>query len=299
MREKKTEKRTSPKEFFLSEKAYPRKSLGQNFIRDQRVLERIGEIARLSEEDEVLEIGAGLGALTVFLGERVGRVIAIERDKRLIERLRENVSHLKNVEIIEEDALRIDFRGLHRGNKIKVVSNLPYSISSPIVFKLLDEREAFSLLVLMLQREVGERITASPGGRGYGSISVLVQAYMDAKIALRVPPEAFWPRPKVDSVVIKLVPLPGPRVVIPDERLFRSIVRASFSSRRKILTNSLSSLFPKEKVGGILKSCGIDGRRRAETLSVEEFGRITEEAFRMGYNCIKKKHVIRPLWNAG
>jgi len=277
MRKKKTEKKPSPKEFFLSEKAYPRKSLGQNFIRDSQVLERIGEIAGLSEEDEVLEIGAGLGALTLFLGQKAGRVIAIEKDRRLIEKLKENVSHLKNVEIIPEDALRTDFKRFYRGNKIKVISNLPYSISSPIIIKLLDEREIFSLVALMIQREVGERITAPPGGREYGSISVLVQTYMDATIELRVPSEAFWPRPKVDSVVIKLVPLPRTRTEIPDERLFRSIVRAAFSSRRKILSNSLSSLLPKEKVEGILKSSGIDGRRRAETLSVEEFGRLTEE----------------------
>jgi 16S rRNA (adenine1518-N6/adenine1519-N6)-dimethyltransferase len=279
MQKKKTKEKSPLKEFFMSQESYPRKSLGQNFIKDSQVLERIGEIANLSTEDEVLEIGAGLGALTLFLGEKVRRVIAIEKDSRLIDKLKETVSHLKNVEIIPEDALRVELRRFCGKKRLKVVSNLPYSISSPILIKLLEERELFSLLVLMIQREVGERITALPGGRTYGSISILIQTYMNASIELLVPPEAFWPRPKVDSVVIKLVPLPVPRISIRDEKLFRSIVRAAFSSRRKILSNSLSSLFPKEKSEQILRSSEIDGKRRAETLSIEEFGRLTEEAF--------------------
>ncbi|HWP90730.1 MAG TPA: 16S rRNA (adenine(1518)-N(6)/adenine(1519)-N(6))-dimethyltransferase RsmA [Thermodesulfobacteriota bacterium] len=285
MHKKKTEKKPSSREFFFSKKTRPSRVLGQNFIRDQSVLERMGKIADLSEEDELLEIGAGLGALTFFLGERVRRVIAVEKDRRLVEKLRENVSPLKNIEIIEEDILETEFKRFFRGNKLKVVSNLPYSISSPVLFKLLEERELFSLLVLMLQREVGERIAAPPGGKEYGSLSVLVQTYMDVSLELNVPPEAFWPRPKVDSVVIKLIPLLRPRIQIRDEKLFRTVVRAAFSSRRKILANSLSSLLSKEQVEEILKSSGIDGRRRAETLSLEEFGRITEVFHR--YNHLK------------
>lgn len=245
------------------------------------MLERIGEIADLSKDDEVLEIGAGLGGLTLFLGQKAGRVIAIEKDRRLVEKLKETVAHLKNVEVVPEDALRVEFIRFYGKRRIKVVSNLPYSISSPILIKLLEERETFSLLALMIQREVGERITALPGSRTYGSISVLVQTYMDVSIELHVPPDAFWPRPKVDSVVIKLVPLPNPRIAMPDEKLFRSIVRAAFSSRRKILSNSLCSLLSREKVEEILKLSGIDGKRRAETLSVGEFGRLTEEAFKI------------------
>jgi 16S rRNA (adenine1518-N6/adenine1519-N6)-dimethyltransferase len=280
MQRKNTKEKHSlkPKEFFLSQKTHPQKSLGQNFIRDPKVLERIGELAELSKEDEVLEIGAGLGALTLFLGEGVGRVIAIEKDRKLLEELKKTVSHLKNVEIISGDALQVDFREFYRGNKIKVVSNLPYSALSPILVRLLEEREIFSMLVLMVQREVGERIIALPGGKEYGSISILVQTYMDAQIKLYVPPSAFWPQPKVQSVVLKLVPLPKPRIHIPDEELYKKIIRAAFSSRRKILANSLSSLFPKEKVEEILESSGIDRKRRAETLSLEEFGRLTEEA---------------------
>ena len=282
MHKKSTGEKFSPKKFFKSEKAHPRKSLGQNFIRDSRVLNRIGEIAELSKEDEVLEIGAGLGALTLFLAEKVKRVIAIEKDIRLLEELKHAVSNLKNVEVVHGDVLRINFRDFYREDKIKVVSNLPYSVSSPILIKLLEEREIFSLFVLMLQREVGERITASPGGKEYGSISVLVQAYTEASVELRVSPAAFWPQPKVESVVVKLVPLSSPRIYIPDEDIFRKIVRAAFSSRRKVISNSLRSQIPKEKVEEILVRSGVDKKRRAETLSVEEFERLAEEALKIG-----------------
>lgn len=267
-----------PKKFFVSQKIRPRKSLGQSFIKDPYVLERIGEIAELSKGDEALEIGAGLGALTVFLAERVKRVVAIEKDERLLEKLRQTLSHLKNVEIIPGDALQLDLREFYRGNKIKLVSNLPYSVSSVILLKLLEERDIFSLLTIMVQREMGERICAPPGGRQYGSLSVLIHTYMDATVELYVPPEAFWPRPEVHSVVVKLIPLQSPRVYVSDKDLYRKIVRAAFSSRRKMLGNSLLSIFPREKVEEILEASGIDRKRRAETLTVEEFGRLVQSA---------------------
>ncbi len=281
MPNKKKEEKSSLKKFFVSRNTHPKKSLGQNFLRSADVLERIGEIAGISKDDEVLEVGAGLGALTLFLARKTRRVIAVEKDRRLIEELEKRVSGLKNVEIIPKDALCIEFGEFYGGRKIKVVSNLPYSISSQILIKLVEERELFSLLVLMVQREVGERIAASPGSRAYGSISVIVQTYMEVSIELHVPPDAFWPRPKVDSVVIKLTPLQVPRIPMLDEKLFRSIVRAAFSSRRKTLNNSLRSLLSKEQVEKLLKLSGIDGRRRAETLSVEEFGWLSDEALKM------------------
>ena len=271
-----------PKRILLPDKIFPKKSLGQNFIIDLEVLDRISEIAELTRNDEVLEIGAGLGTLTAFLAERAKRVVAIEKDNRLFEKLRTSFHHLPNLELVQGDVLKINFRELFTGNKMKVVSNLPYSISSPILIKLLENRDIFSLLVIMIQREVGERITASPGGRDYGSITVLLQTFFDISIELTVPPEAFWPKPKVDSVILNLNPLRSPRIEISDIELFKKIVRASFSSRRKILANSLRSLIPKEKVEEILKSAEIDRKRRAETLSIEEFGRLTEEAFKIG-----------------
>jgi 16S rRNA (adenine1518-N6/adenine1519-N6)-dimethyltransferase len=271
-----------PKRILLHDKILPKKSLGQNFIIDLEVLDRMSEIAELTRNDEVLEIGAGLGTLTAFLAERAKRVVAIEMDKRLFEKLNKSFHHLSNLELLMGDVLRINLRELFTGNKMKVVSNLPYSITSPILMKLLENRDIFSLLVIMIQREVGERITASPGGRDYGSISVLLQTFFDISIELTVPPEAFWPKPKVDSVVLKLNPLRNPRIEIRDIEVFKKIVRASFSSRRKILANSLSSLVPKDEVEEILKSAEIDRKRRAETLSIEEFGRLTEEAFNIG-----------------
>ncbi len=272
---------SKPKKILLPDKILPRKSLGQNFIIDLGVLDRMSEIAGLTKNDEVLEIGAGLGTLTAYLAERAKRVVAIEMDKRLFEKLNASLDHLPNLELIMGDVLRINIRGLFIGNKMKVISNLPYSISSPILIKLLENRDIFSLVVIMIQREVGERITAGPGGRDYGSISVLLQTFFDISIELSVPPEAFWPRPKVDSVVLKLNPLRNPRTKIRDVGLFEKVVRASFSSRRKILANSLRSLFPKDEAEGILKSAEIDRKRRAETLSIEEFGRLTEEALKI------------------
>jgi 16S rRNA (adenine1518-N6/adenine1519-N6)-dimethyltransferase len=273
-------KEFNPREFFHGGKTFPRKSLGQNFITDKRVIERIIESAGISREDEVLEIGPGMGALTLALAERAGRVVAIEKDERVIDSLRELLESYPDAEIIQGDCLKLDYRDFYRGRKMKAVSNLPYSISTPVLIKLLADREMFSSLILMLQLEVGERITASPGGRQYGSLSVLIQTYMDVKMLFRVPPSAFWPKPKVDSAVLKFVPLANPRVPVSDERIHERVLRAAFSSRRKMLGNSLRSLLPKEAVDSVLESCGIDRSRRAETLTIEEFGRLADEVGR-------------------
>ncbi|MGH7900192.1 MAG: 16S rRNA (adenine(1518)-N(6)/adenine(1519)-N(6))-dimethyltransferase RsmA, partial [Thermodesulfobacteriota bacterium] len=265
----------SLKKYFHAENIYPKKSLGQNFIIDIEIINQIIEIAGLSKDDEILEIGAGLGTLTVYLADKVKRVVAIEKDRRLSKELEKSLSEIKNLELYNEDILQVDLRRFYNENKMKVVSNLPYSISSPILIRLLEKRELYSLIVIMIQREVGERIVAKPGGRDYGSLSVLLQTYMEVTIGLRVPSDAFWPKPKVESVVIKLIPLNRPRIKITHEKLFNKVVRAAFSTRRKILGNALSSIFPKDKLNAILNSSGIDRTRRAETLSIEEFARIT------------------------
>lgn len=265
-------KDADPREFFSERDSFPSKSLGQNFLRDKGVLSRIVDLAELTEQDEVLEIGPGLGALTIELAKRAGRVIAVEKDRKLAGRLSDLSSEYGNIELVSEDSLKVDFRSFFRGRKIKVVSNLPYSVSTPILFKLLQARDIFSSLVLMLQLEVGERIASPPGSKKYGSISVLLQTYMDISLKFRVPPAAFWPKPKVYSAVLQLVPLPSPRVPIADEGLYEQVIRAAFSSRRKMLSNSLQSAFSKESVIMALESSGIDRKRRAETLSVQEFG---------------------------
>ena len=273
-------KELDPREFFYGGKTFPRKSLGQNFITDRRVIDRIVETAEISGEDEVLEIGPGMGALTLALAEAAGRVVAVEKDERVISHLRELLDGYPGTEVIQGDCLKLDYRDFYRGRKMKVVSNLPYSISTPVLIKLLRDRGMFSSLILMLQLEVGERIAAAPGGRKYGSLSVLLQTYMDVKMVFRVPPSAFWPKPKVDSAVLKFVPLARPRVPVSDERLHERVLRAAFSSRRKMLGNSLRSLLPKEVVESVLASCGIDRSRRAETLTIEEFGMLAEEVMR-------------------
>lgn len=273
-------KEFDPRGFFRGEKAFPRKNLGQNFIKDPRVIERIIEAAGLTGEDHVLEIGPGMGALTVALAGKAGRVTAIEKDERVITPLRELLEPFPNAEIVRADCLKLDFRDFYTGKKLKVVSNLPYSISTPVLIKLLRDRDIFSLLVLMLQLEVGQRITAPPGGRQYGSLSVLIQTYMDAKILFRVPPSAFWPKPKVESAVLRFIPLPRPRVPLTDERIHERVLRASFSSRRKMLGNSLRSLLSGEAVESVLAACGIDRSRRAETLTIEEFGLLANEVAR-------------------
>jgi 16S rRNA (adenine1518-N6/adenine1519-N6)-dimethyltransferase len=181
------------------------------------------------------------------------------------------------VEVISGDGLEADFRSYYRGKKMKVVANLPYSVSSPILIKLLNDLDIFSLFVLMLQREVGERISAAPGGKEYGSISVLLQTYLDIKPEFRISPAAFWPKPKVDSLVLKMVPLLAPMIPLKHRALYEKVVRASFSSRRKMLGNSLKSILPGESVDAVLYTAGIDRTRRAETLTIEEFVTLAKE----------------------
>ncbi len=271
-----------PRDYFSAENARPSKSLGQNFITDKRVIERIVSGAEITSGDEVLEIGPGLGALTFALARKAARVVAVEKDARLAERLRTLLPEWPNVELVCGDALDVDFGALYKGRRLKVAANLPYSVSSPILVRLLRDRALFSALVLMLQLEVGERISSPPGGKEYGSLSVLIQTYFDVRMLFRVHPSSFWPAPKVDSVVLKLTPLPEPRVPIADEAAYERILRAAFSSRRKMLGNSLGSAFKKGAADRILAAAGVDRTRRAETLSVEEFGAVYREAVKSG-----------------
>lgn len=267
----------NPKEFFSKLSSHPSKQLGQNFIRDYRVIDRIIDVSELSTDDEVVEIGPGLGALTFALAEKAKRVVAIEKDKKLADHLVELFRDDSHVELINEDALKVDYKKIYNGSKLKVIANLPYSVSTPLLFKLLEAREHLSSMVLMLQLEVGERIAASPGGKTYGSISVLLQTFMKITSEFRVSPESFWPKPKVDSIVLKLVPLNTPRTKVSDAKLYESVVRAAFSSRRKMISNSLQSLLSKEAAIESLELAGIDTKRRAETLSIEEFGKLVEK----------------------
>lgn len=253
----------------------PKKSLGQNFLKDPHYLHKIASAARVGPDDNVLEIGPGLGHLTRVLAERAKKVLAIELDERLIPVLHELFSERQNVEIIKADALEYSYEALD--GRWKVVANLPYYISTPIIQKLLAERKKFISLTLMLQKEVAERISAPPGGKEYGYLSVLVQLYAEPRMEFIVPAEAFSPKPEVDSAVITLTVRDHPAVTLTDEDFFLRVVKAAFSQRRKTLRNSLKQLgIAKERMDAVRDETGIDLGRRAETLTVEEFGRLAD-----------------------
>ncbi|HSB35221.1 MAG TPA: 16S rRNA (adenine(1518)-N(6)/adenine(1519)-N(6))-dimethyltransferase RsmA, partial [Nitrospirota bacterium] len=252
-----------------------KKSLGQNFLKDPHYLRKIADAARLGPGDQVIEIGPGLGHLTRVLAAAAGKVLAIELDERLITPLRREFGTSPNVEVVQADALGYPYASLP--GKWKVVANLPYYISTAVLQELITRREKLVSLTLMLQKEVAERIAATPGGKEYGYLSVLVQLYAEPRIEFTVPPGAFTPRPDVESAVVTLSLRGEPAVSVRDEGFLLRVVKAAFSQRRKTLRNSLRQLDPaKEKLEAAARLTGIDLGRRAETLSVEEFGRLAD-----------------------
>ena len=252
-----------------------KKSLGQNFLRDPNYLKKIVDAARVGPEDQVLEIGPGLGHLTRVLASRARKVLALELDERLIPLLRKEFSMLLNVEIVQADAIDYPYEALP--DRWKVVANLPYNISTPIIQKLVACRDKFTTLTLMLQQEVAERVASLPGGKEYGYLSVLVQLYAEPRIEFMVPPSAFSPKPEVNSAVIILTIRDRPAVAVSDEIFFVRVVKAAFSQRRKTLRNALKQLnVPAEKMAMVLIKTGIDLSRRAETLTVKEFGLLAD-----------------------
>lgn len=252
-----------------------KKSLGQNFLRDPHYLNRIADAAQVGPGDQVLEIGPGLGHLTTVLTQRAQKVLAIEVDDRLIPLLQDGFGTVPNFELLHADALEYDYGSLK--GRWKVVANLPYYISTPIIQKLIVHREKFISLTLMLQKEVAERIASPPGGKEYGYLSVLVQFYTVPRIEFKVPPGSFTPRPEVDSIVITLTLRERPAVVVKNEAFFFRVIKAAFSQRRKTLRNALKQLeAPQDKMASVLSSTCIDLGRRAETLTVEEFGKLSD-----------------------
>lgn len=257
------------------------KSLGQNFLIDDSVLEDIVEGAEVSEEDLVIEIGPGVGTLTRELIKKAKRVVAIELDSNLIPILTEEIGNEEKFSLIHNDALKVNFDEIMAGEKsVKLVANLPYYVTTPIIAKLLNEGYKFKSLTIMIQKEVAERMNSEPNCKEYGSISVLVQYFCTTKIIRKVAPSSFMPRPKVDSIVIRLDRLEQPRVELKDEKLFFDIVRNSFNMRRKTLWNALKSFgLDKESMEGVFKDAGIDQKRRGETLSIEEFGALANSLY--------------------
>ena len=273
------------------------KNLGQNFLVEESVVNRIAKTAELTPEDTVLEIGPGIGTLTQALAMTGASVVSVELDKRLIPVLQETVGAYKNVRIVQGDILKVnipeiiaevkadrktaDAAGevaeaeseIKQSDTFKVCANLPYYITTPIIMYLLEQKLPLERLVVMVQKEVAERMTAGPGGREYGAISVAMQYYTEPKIAFIVKAGSFLPAPKVDSAVLVCKRRSAPPVDVPDEKTFFKVVAAAFSVRRKMLNNSLKNMggLNGEQVKAWLDRAGIDGRRRAETLSLEEF----------------------------
>lgn len=263
----------------------PKKRLSQSFLIDPNITAKIAGLLDPGPDDTVVEIGSGLGVLTGIVAGQVKRVIALEIDPGLIEILRAEVGR-DNVLIVHEDFLKFDFREFFSGpelNRAKVIGNVPYNISSAIVFRLLDFRQFISTAVLMFQKEVAERIAAAPGSKNYGIVSVIVSMYASIRRELVVPPGCFYPRPKVDSAVIKITFRDRPLVDLQNPELFRELVRASFAQRRKTLLNNLkiSRFNESGMIEKILKDIGIDGKRRAESLKPEEFGILSNEISRI------------------
>ena len=249
------------------------KNLGQNFLVEESVVGRIAKAAELTPEDTVLEIGPGIGTLTQALAMTGASVVSVELDKRLIPVLQETVGAYKNVRIVQGDILKINIPETVQAEPFKVCANLPYYITTPIIMNLLEQKLPVERLVVMVQKEVAERMTASPGGREYGAISVAMQYYTEPVIAFIVKAGSFLPAPKVDSAVLVCKKRNTPPVDVPDEKTFFKVVAAAFSVRRKMLANSLKNMggLTGEQVKAWLGRAGIDGTRRAETLSLEEF----------------------------
>ena len=259
------------------------KSLGQNFLIDDNVIDRILEGARLSETDRIIEVGPGIGTLTREMGKVAENVVAIEIDKTLIPILKETLADLDNVEVVNEDILKVDVQGLINeklnGGPVKLVANLPYYITTPIVMKFLEEDIPVTDIVVMVQKEVADRMNAKPSTKDYGALSVAVQYYCDTEIVAKAPRHMFVPQPNVDSIVIGLHVRDEKKYVVDNEDIFFKTVKASFGQRRKTLLNSLGGLgfLSKDEIREALQAANIDEKRRGETLSIDEFANLSNE----------------------
>lgn len=252
--------------------------LGQNFLISPGVVRAVVEAAGIEPGDLVLEIGPGIGTLTQGLLEAGAQVTAVELDKKLPAVLAETLRGYEHLNIVQGDILKTDIPALMGEKPFKVAANLPYYITTPILLSLLEQNLPITHIVTMVQKEVAERMTASPGGKDYGALSVAVQYYTEPEIVLDVPPSCFFPAPEVDSAVIACTIRKTPAVAVKDDILFFRVVKASFGQRRKTLSNALKPLgIPKEKIGSALRNAKIDASRRGETLSLAEFAAITNE----------------------
>lgn len=254
----------------------PKKYFGQHYLKDRNIISRILEVAEISEDDLIVEIGPGRGALTFPLSKSAGRVIAIEIDKGLVSELKSKADSYPNLTVIEGDALKFRYERIEP--RFKVVSNLPYYISTPIIFRLLELRSKIISMTLMLQKEVAKRIVAAPDSKDYGVLSIAVQFYAVPSIAFHIPSGSFYPEPEVESSVIKIVPREKPTVEVKNEALFWSIIKTAFSYRRKTLLNSISMCgIQKDIVEAVLCKLGINTSLRPEDINIEQWGKIIDE----------------------
>jgi 16S rRNA (adenine1518-N6/adenine1519-N6)-dimethyltransferase len=257
-----------------------KKWFGQNFLISDRVFRAIVDATVACDDDWIVEIGAGLGTLTARLAERVpeGKVIALERDPDMIRVLRSELGGVDNLEIEDCDALRYDLTmaARWRGDPIAVCGNLPYHIAAPLLFRVVEARTVVSRAVVMIQREMADRIVASPGTKAYGALGVMIRTYADVTMVAKVSAGSFMPAPQVDSAVVKLVPLPGgaPRAPIADGAHYSRVVHAAFGQRRKTLRNALRAVWTDAEVDAALAASAIDGVRRGETLDIAELAQL-------------------------
>lgn len=253
------------------------KSLGQNFLIDDNIVDKIVAGAGIGPGDKIIEVGPGIGTLTREMASRAEALMAVEIDKNLIPILADTLGDYDNVKIVNEDIIKADIRGLIDenlgGGPVKLVANLPYYITTPIIMRFLEENINVTDIVVMVQKEVAERMNAQPGGKDFGALSVAVQYYCDTEIVAKVPRHLFVPQPNVDSIVIALRVRSERKYKVDDEDLYFKVVKAAFGQRRKTLLNSISSMgnLSKDQVKEALEEAGIDPKRRGETLSLDEF----------------------------
>lgn len=261
------------------------KKYGQNFLIDGRVLEKIMDAADITKEDCVLEIGPGIGTMTQYLAERAGKVLAVEIDDKLIPILQETLGEYPNVQIIHADVLKLDITKLvqeeNQGKPVKVVANLPYYITTPIIMGLFENHVPLENITVMVQKEVADRMQVGPGTKDYGALSLAVQYYAKPYIVANVPPNCFIPRPNVASAVIRLTRYPEPPVKVRNEKLMFQLIRASFNQRRKTLVNGIGNAaevpYTKEETAQALEALGLSVTIRGEALTLEEFAKLSDE----------------------
>lgn len=264
------------------------KSLGQNFLVDKNIVDHIVDGAGIGPDDLAIEIGPGMGVITSEAAQRAAKVVAVEIDKTLIPILKETLAEHDNVDVINQDILKTDVNEIietygegRTAKNIKIIGNLPYYITTPIIMKILEDGVPASSITIMMQKEVAERINAKPGTKDYGALSVAVQYYCDTQIVANVPKEAFMPQPKVGSTVLRLDIREDRLVELKDKDVFFQVVKAGFGQRRKTLSNSLMGVsgITKEIVKDALEAAGIEPGRRAETLDLYEFAKLSNEVF--------------------